>query len=130
MTEYIEARHTLDCDMVKHPNCTRCNCGSSIDPNYREAGGQSPQASAPAIGVSAGPAAPGSSKEEIYRRALTRIAKWFGEFPPTGRSWEDGSPMSYSACWGSNGERDYMRNVAIEALAEAQHQPSAHEENV
>lgn len=26
-----EARHTLDCDMVKHPNCTRCNCGSSID---------------------------------------------------------------------------------------------------
>lgn len=25
------ARHTLDCDMVKHPNCTRCNCGSSID---------------------------------------------------------------------------------------------------
>jgi hypothetical protein len=25
------ARHTLDCDMVMHPNCTRCNCGSSID---------------------------------------------------------------------------------------------------
>ena len=25
------ARHTLDCDMVKHPNCTQCNCGSSVD---------------------------------------------------------------------------------------------------
>lgn len=23
------ARHTLECDMVKHPNCTRCSCGSS-----------------------------------------------------------------------------------------------------
>lgn len=21
-----ERRHTLDCDLVKHPNCTRCNC--------------------------------------------------------------------------------------------------------
>ena len=28
-------RHTLDCAMVKHPNCTRCDCGSPIDPNYR-----------------------------------------------------------------------------------------------
>lgn len=23
-------RHTLDCDMVKHPNCTRCSCGSGL----------------------------------------------------------------------------------------------------
>ncbi len=24
----LESRHTLDCDMVKHPNCTRCSCES------------------------------------------------------------------------------------------------------
>lgn len=23
-----DARHTLDCDLVKHPNCTRCSCGA------------------------------------------------------------------------------------------------------
>lgn len=22
-------RHKLDCDMVKHPNCTRCSCGAA-----------------------------------------------------------------------------------------------------
>lgn len=25
-----EPRHTLSCDMAKHPNCTRCNCGSQV----------------------------------------------------------------------------------------------------
>lgn len=49
--------------------------------------------------------------------ALTRIDKWVGEFPPTGKYW-DGSDveMSYSACYGSNGERDFMRDVARQAL--------------
>ena len=53
------------------------------------------------------------------RAALTRIEKWHGEFPPTGRAWDDDKPisadnpeMSYGACNGSNGERDYMRAVA------------------
>lgn len=63
------------------------------------------------------------SKTDLYRRALERVAKWFGEFPDTGRTWDDGEPMSYSACFGSNGERDYMRQVAIDALATAQHAP-------
>ena len=51
--------------------------------------------------------------------ALGRIAKWFGEFPPTGRTWNDngqGEEISYFACYGSNGERDYMRQVAASAL--------------
>lgn len=52
------------------------------------------------------------------RLALERIAKWHGEFPDTGKTGEDGSPISYGAWWGSNGERDYMRNVAHAALTE------------
>ena len=53
------------------------------------------------------------------RTALERIERWYGEFPATGRFWDDpvnASPMSYSACYGSNGERDFMRSVAREAL--------------
>jgi hypothetical protein len=51
--------------------------------------------------------------------ALERIERWHGEFPATGRYWdepENTRPMSYSACYGSNGERDFMRQVAREAL--------------
>lgn len=57
-----------------------------------------------------------SPRERKMEKALKRIHKWFGEFPPTGRTWEDGSEMSHSACMGSNGERDYMRDVAAQAL--------------
>lgn len=49
--------------------------------------------------------------------ALRKIEKWFGEFPETGKTWpESGNPMSYGACYGSNGERDFMRSVARDAL--------------
>lgn len=54
------------------------------------------------------------------RRALRTIAKW--EFPATGKEWEDGTPMSYSAAYGSNGERDYMRKVALDALNKFQYE--------
>lgn len=50
--------------------------------------------------------------------ALQRIERWFDEFPDTGQKWGDGSPVSYGAAFGSNGERDYMRAVARQALAE------------
>ena len=56
---------------------------------------------------------------ERFRAALQRIARWHGEFPATGRYWdepENTRPMSYSACNGSNGERDFMRQVALDAL--------------
>lgn len=61
-------------------------------------------------------------KIKRYEEALRKIEKWHGEFPDTGKLWEntDGTisdrPMSYGACNGSNGERDYMRNVAAKAL--------------
>lgn len=56
------------------------------------------------------------------RAALRTIEAW--KLPPTGKFWPntDGSntdsdrPMSYGACYGSNGERDYMRAVARQAL--------------
>jgi hypothetical protein len=51
--------------------------------------------------------------------ALQKIARWHGEFPDTGRKWDDGTPMSYGACVGSNGERDYMRQIALDALVAA-----------
>lgn len=52
--------------------------------------------------------------------ALERIERWFGEFPETGKVWEgSGEPMSYGACYGSNGERDFMRLIARNALSKA-----------
>lgn len=54
-------------------------------------------------------------------RALGAIADW--EMPPTGKFWEntDGSmsdrPMTYGACYGSNGERDVIKARARSALA-------------
>lgn len=62
-------------------------------------------------------------ENERLRAALTRIEKWFGEFPETGKFWDnaDGSisdrPMNYGAYYGSNGERDYMRAIARKALS-------------
>jgi|ERR1017187_1890351 hypothetical protein len=58
-----------------------------------------------------------SNENNRYRAALERISKWFGEFPATGRAWDDGKPMSYSAAFGSNGERDFMRQIATDALS-------------
>lgn len=49
------------------------------------------------------------------RAALERIAAW--EMPVTGRTWDDGTPMSYAACYGSNGERDHIKAMARAALA-------------
>ncbi|AXQ68933.1 hypothetical protein HOU00_gp192 [Caulobacter phage CcrPW] len=51
------------------------------------------------------------------KSALERIERWFGEFPDTGKKREDGTPLPYWFCFGSNGERDYMRSVARAALA-------------
>jgi hypothetical protein len=49
-----------------------------------------------------------TEREKKLELALKRIEKWFGEFPyPT-----------YGTDWGSNGERDFMRQIAREALEE------------
>jgi hypothetical protein len=55
-------------------------------------------------------------REDDAQYALQRIERWEGEFPATGRVWDDGTPMSYFACFGSNGERDFMREIAREML--------------
>jgi hypothetical protein len=56
--------------------------------------------------------------ETALERALRRIAKWHGEFPGTGKFYdaEKTQPMSYAGAFGSDGERDYMRKIAQEAL--------------
>jgi hypothetical protein len=57
------------------------------------------------------------AKCERYEKALKVVQKW--QLPATGNFWdkEQKEPMSYGACYGSNGERYFMRNVANEALA-------------
>lgn len=59
-----------------------------------------------------------TEREIRLESALQRIAKWHGEFPVTGRFFDDKKiiPLSYGAAYGSNGERDYMRALAKEAL--------------
>lgn len=52
-------------------------------------------------------------REELIE-ALEKIAKW--EMPETGRTWDDGTPMSYAALYGSNGERDHIKSIANELL--------------
>src|SRR5687768_13749899 len=49
-------------------------------------------------------------------KALKIIAEW--KLPETGQFWDDDKerPMSYGACYGSNGERDYMKMIATKAL--------------
>lgn len=61
---------------------------------------------------------PGSRREIILEKALERIAKWNGEFPETGKFWDEQKtrPMSYDVAYGSNGTRDYMRAIARQAL--------------
>ena len=48
------------------------------------------------------------------KEALQRIERWFGEFPEVRCS--DGELHSYGYALGSNGERDFMRQVARDAL--------------
>lgn len=50
--------------------------------------------------------------------ALEIIQNW--QLPSTGQFWdkEQTQPMSFEAAYGSNGARDFMRNVANEALSE------------
>ena len=52
---------------------------------------------------------------ERYKNALERVARWFGEFPQV-PSRDGTEPISYGSAYGSNGERDYMRRIAYDAL--------------
>jgi len=61
------------------------------------------------------PAAPAPDVAGLVE-ALEIIRDW-SAFPETGETWDSGKPMSYGACYGSIGERDFMRNVAAQAIA-------------
>lgn len=55
-------------------------------------------------------------REAALEKALREIAEW--KMPATGRFHPNGTEMSYSRCFGSNGERDVIRNIARAALGE------------
>lgn len=52
-------------------------------------------------------------EHQTMKAALQRIERWFGEFPDVN---QDGKPVPYGIARGSNGERDFMREIAREAL--------------
>jgi hypothetical protein len=62
--------------------------------------------------------------------ALRRIQKWSGEFPETGQFFDNdpARPVSYGAAHGSDGERDFMRQVAANALLVAEPELAESEE--
>ena len=55
---------------------------------------------------------------ELLVGAIQRVIKWKGEFPESERFYDDGTQMSYGAAYGSNGERDYMRDKLKQTLKE------------
>lgn len=65
-----------------------------------------------------------AARIKVLETALATIVRW-DDFPKTGRFWDredpqrdERRPMSFRACFGSNGERDYMRGIAGTALLE------------
>lgn len=66
----------------------------------------------------------GLARIDKLEAALRTIVAW-DSFPPA--TTHDGKPCSYGFAWGSNGERDYMRNIAQFALNPA---PSTKETSV
>lgn len=53
------------------------------------------------------------AREAELLGALGIVERW--ELPETDETWQDGTPMSYTAAYGSNGARDFMRKVAKDA---------------
>ena len=54
------------------------------------------------------------AENERLKEALEQVVDW--KMPESNKTWDDGSPMSYGAAFGSNGERDYIRGIAKAAL--------------
>jgi hypothetical protein len=55
-------------------------------------------------------------ENERLREALTKVRNW--ELPSTGKFWdkEETQPMSYEAAYGTNGSRDYFKQITESAL--------------
>lgn len=47
---------------------------------------------------------------EAALQLLEKVANW--ELPDTDKTWDDGTPMSYTAAFGTNGARDYFKGLA------------------
>ena len=65
----------------------------------------------------------------VLEEALKQVESWTG-FPETGVFWDPPhfrEPMSYGACYGSSGERDFMRGIARAALATPANPPAAND---
>jgi len=56
-----------------------------------------------------------AERAKRLEEALRIIEAW--SLPATGSFWKDGTPMSYGGAFGSNGEREYMRQIARVAIA-------------
>lgn len=85
---------------------------------------ESPLYAAPIAQTAPGPLCDGHGYREAGTQpdpselieALQQIERWDG-FPGTGKTWpESGEPMSYGACFGRNGERNFMRLLAAKAV--------------
>lgn len=50
----------------------------------------------------------------IATKALGDLADW--RTPASGGTWSDGSPLSFGAAWGSQGEKQWVQSVALDAL--------------
>lgn len=50
------------------------------------------------------------------RSALTRIAKWHGEFPATGTQYDNGDPVSWGVTYDSNKKHDYIKKITHHTL--------------
>ena len=60
-----------------------------------------------------------SDRVRIMEEALERIVKWHGEFPEVTTEFNGKvEKCSYGIAYGSNGERDFMREIARKALEE------------
>jgi hypothetical protein len=56
-----------------------------------------------------------SNDAERYKVALEKIANW--ELPVCNETYPDGSPISFTANYGSQGAKAHIRKIAAEALA-------------
>jgi hypothetical protein len=98
---------------IDEAQCRECKkSGPAVDEFTSPHTGLCTECSAKRLGVNEFPG------WQEMRAALEQIARWDG-FPRSGMFWESGHEMSYGAAYGSNGEREFMRNVAHTALAKA-----------
>ena len=98
---------------------SRLVCGGLLDPSQRSVDANTSIISDKLASLTTELAA-SRAREAKLREALEKIERWHGEFP-SAPDYKDGQGrmhrQSYGAANGSNGERDYMRQLARAALS-------------